>query len=150
MRVFNTETSCFCQYLWVESRICSLLCAASPPPGDQSGGNSRLFHLREGGKRNSGQVQRDEIRLTEQRDRNASSVTQSGETVSCLTFIYVRGQTSHKHLAGEALNAFPVLVGVTAGGAQDPGDTLVAVAIVEEIVINREEGGAAWWEIKKN
>lgn len=65
-----------------------------------------------------------------------------------LTFIYVRGQTSHKHLAGEALDAFPVLVGVTVGGAKDSWDTLVAVAIIEEIVINREEGGAAWWRKK--
>lgn len=71
-----------------------------------------------------------------------------GRVIVVLTFIYVRGQTSHKHLAGEALDAFPVLVGVTVGGAEDAWDTLVAVAVVEEIVINREEGGAAWWEKK--
>ncbi len=65
-----------------------------------------------------------------------------------LTFIYVGGQTSHKHLTGEALDAFPVLMGVTVGGAEDSWDTLVAVAIVKEIVINREEGGAAWWRKK--
>lgn len=60
------------------------------------------------------------------------------------TFIDVRGQAAHKHLAGEALNALAVLVGVAVGGAEDPRDALVAVAVIEEIVINREEGGAAW------
>lgn len=60
-----------------------------------------------------------------------------------LTFIYVRRQTSNKHLTGEALDALPILVGVTVGGAEDSWDTLVAVAIVEEIVVNGEEGGAA-------
>lgn len=61
------------------------------------------------------------------------------------TFIYVRWQTAHKHLAGEALDAFPVLVGVTVVGTEDSWDTLAAVAIVKKIVINRKEGGAAWW-----
>lgn len=66
-----------------------------------------------------------------------------------VTFVDVGRQAAHKHLAGEAFNALAVLVGVAVGGAQDPRDTLVAVAVVEEIVIDREEGGAAWqrrWE----
>lgn len=61
-----------------------------------------------------------------------------------LTFIYIRGQTSYKHLTGEAFDALSILVGVTAGGAEDSWSTMVAVAIVEEIVINREEGGATY------
>lgn len=61
-----------------------------------------------------------------------------------LTFIYIRGQTSYKHLTGEALDALSILVGVTAGGAEDSWNTMVAVAIVEEIVINREERGATY------
>lgn len=60
-----------------------------------------------------------------------------------LTFIYVRRQTANKHLTGEALDALPILVGVTVGGAEDSWDTLVAVPIIEEIVVNGEEGGAA-------
>jgi len=60
------------------------------------------------------------------------------------TFVYVRRQTSHKHLTRETLDALPVLVGVTVRGAKNSWDTLVAVAIIEEIVINRKEGGAAW------
>lgn len=59
------------------------------------------------------------------------------------TFVYIRGQTAYEHLAGEALDAFTVLVGVTVGGAEDSGDTLVAVAIIEEIVVDGEEGGAS-------
>lgn len=39
-------------------------------------------------------------------------------------------------------------MGVTVWRAEDSWDTLVAVAIIEEIVINREEGGAAWWRTK--
>lgn len=65
-----------------------------------------------------------------------------------LTFVYVGGQTSHKHLTGEALDAFPVLVRVTVGGAKDSWDALVAVAVIEEVVIDGEEGGAAWWRKK--
>lgn len=65
-----------------------------------------------------------------------------------LTFVYVRRQTAYKHFAGEALNPLPILVGVTVGGAQDSGDTLVAVSIVEEIVINGEERRTACWEKK--
>lgn len=61
-----------------------------------------------------------------------------------VTFVDVRRQAAHKHLAGEALDALAVLVGVAVGGAEDPRDTLVAVAVVEEIVIDGEEGGAAW------
>lgn len=59
------------------------------------------------------------------------------------TFVYIRGQTAYKHLAGEAFDAFTVLVGVTVGGAEDSWNTLVAVAVVEEIVVDGEEGGAS-------
>lgn len=65
--------------------------------------------------------------------------------VFLFTFVDVRRQAAHKHLAGEALDALAILVGVAVGGAEDPRDTLVAVAVVKEIVINGEEGGAAWW-----
>lgn len=66
-----------------------------------------------------------------------------------LTFVYVRRQTAYKHFAGEALNSLPILVGVTVGGAQDSRDTLVAVSVVEEIVINGEERRTACWEKKQ-
>lgn len=59
-----------------------------------------------------------------------------------LTFVDVGGQAAHEHLAGEALHALPVLVGVTAVGAVDSRDALVAVAVVKEVVVNGEEGGA--------
>lgn len=62
-----------------------------------------------------------------------------------LTFVYVRRQTAHKHFAGEALNSLPILVGVTVGRAQDSRDTLVAVPVVEEIVVNGEERRTSCW-----
>lgn len=76
------------------------------------------------------------------------AVQHNHEIISLLTFVYVRRQTSHKHLTREALDAFPVLVRVTVGRAKDSWDTLVAMAIIKEIVINREERGAAWWAKK--
>lgn len=60
-----------------------------------------------------------------------------------LTFIYVWRQASNKHLTREALNALPVLVWVAVRGAKDSWDTLVAVAIIKKIVIDRKEGGTA-------
>lgn len=67
-----------------------------------------------------------------------------------LTFVYVRRQTAYKHFAGEALNSLPILVGVTVRGAQDSRDTLVAVSVVKEIVINGEERRTACWEKSKH
>lgn len=61
----------------------------------------------------------------------------------CRTFIDVRGQAAHKHFAGEPLDALPVLMGVTVRRPQDPRDTLVAMAVVQETVVNGEEGGAS-------
>ena len=60
-----------------------------------------------------------------------------------LTFINVRGQAAHEHLAREALDALAVLVRVAVGGAQHPGNALVAVAVVKEIVVDGEERGAS-------
>lgn len=121
-----------CPYLWVGSRTCSPLCGASPPPGDRSGGSLRWFRLGEGGREKR---QRGEEEGRRRRDADTRDAEPSG-----LTFVNVGGQTADKHLPGEALDALPVLVGVTVRGAQD---ALVAVAVVEEIVINGEKGGAA-------
>lgn len=75
--------------------------------------------------------------------RYRTEITKSVKVI--LTFIYVRRQPPHKNLTGEALDALPVLMGETVWGSKDSWNTLIAVAIVEEIVVNREKGGAAWW-----
>lgn len=79
-----------------------------------------------------------------------------GASLIILTFVYVRRQAPHKHLTREALDALPVLVGVAVGRTEDTRDTLVAVAVVEKIVVDWEERGAAWqrwtgrWDCSKS
>lgn len=135
----NTASSLKCIFSWyllVGSRICSLLYGASPQPGGQSGESWRLFHLGE------------DLRTSEEEQRQKRAHPKKARCVT-LTFVDVRRQTTDEHFAGETLNSLPVLVGVTVGGAQDPRDTLVAVSVVEEIVINGEERRTACWG-KKN
>lgn len=62
--------------------------------------------------------------------------------VTLLTFINIWRKTSHKHLTGETLNALSVLVRVTVGRAKNSRDTLVAMAIIKEDIVNRKQGWA--------
>lgn len=76
-------------------------------------------------------------------------VTEATETGCYLIFVDIRGQTSHKHFTGEALDAFPVLVRVAVGRAEHTRDTLVAVAVIEEVVVDGEQRGATWWRKRR-
>lgn len=114
------------------SRICSLLCGASPPPGDRSGESLRLFHLR--------WIRERRVR----RSKGRSNRILKNCRVT-LTFVYIGRQPADEHFAREALDPLPVLVGVAVGGAQDARDALVAVSVVEEIVIDGEERRASCW-----
>lgn len=69
--MFDGKTCVFGGYLWVESRICFLLCGASPPPGGQSGGSLRWFHLREQKQRNDGEAEGNTGRLVRKRKSRA-------------------------------------------------------------------------------
>lgn len=60
----------------------------------------------------------------------------------CFTFIYVRGQSSHKDLARVAFHALSVLMREV-WGAQ-ACETLIATLIIRETILHGEERGVAW------
>lgn len=57
------------------------------------------------------------------------------------TFVDVRGESTHKHLARVAFHALPVLVRKVRGA--QAAQALVAALVVRETVLHGEEGGVA-------
>lgn len=66
--------------------------------------------------------------------------SQNCYAVPLLTFIDIWRKASHEHLAGEAFNALPVLVRVTVRRAKNSRDTLVAMTIVKEDIVDGKQG----------